>query len=185
MQIVGAEFAAARKTVAVATEAARAATAEAPATATAAMVIMAADGVPQCVKREAVVAVMAEEVAVTEAVAVVATAMPAFVVLEFVPAAIVAALVASELVSPVTATLVVMKLVPIAASTMTAFKTFTAALAAELVMTGEHMPKRMQRRAILPCEKTFVRATRTGKTMVMTHLGYSHLYLKMCCKIYI
>ncbi len=72
---------------------------------------------------------------------------------------------------------------------MTAFEVFAAlfaaALAAELVMTGERMPKRMQRRAVMPGEETFVRATRTGKTMVMTHVGYSHLCLKMCRKIYI
>jgi hypothetical protein len=76
---------------------------------------------------------------------------------------------------------------------MTAFEAFAAlfaaALAAELaaalIVTGERMPKRMQRRAVMPREETFVRATRTGKAMLMTHAGYSHLCLKMCRKIYI
>ena len=67
MQVVGTEFAAARKTVAVAAEAAWAA-AEAPAATAAARLMMAADGMPQGVRREAV-----EAVAV---VAVVAGAAP-------------------------------------------------------------------------------------------------------------
>ncbi|WP_424782286.1 hypothetical protein, partial [Paraburkholderia sp.] len=100
-----------------------------------------------------------------------------------------ATLVAVKLMPAATATFVVVKLVPVATPAATAVEAFTAsfttALAAERVVTGERMPKRMQRRAVMPGEETVVRATRTGKTMLMTHLGYSHLCLKMCRKIYI
>jgi hypothetical protein len=170
LQIVGAEFAAARKTVAVATEAARATAAEASVATTTAMLAMTADRVPQCVKREAVVPVMAEAAVVAEAAAFTMVAMAALVAVKLVPAAM--------------AALVAMKLVPVATAAMMAFEV-SAALAAALIVTGERMPKRMQRRAVMPREETLVRATRTGKAMLMTHAGYSHLCLKMCRKIYI
>jgi hypothetical protein len=138
--------------------------------------------------------VVAEAVAVTEAAAVVAftalamAAIATLVAAELVPA-VTATLVAAELVPAVMATLVAMELVPVATPAMVRFKASTAcittALAAVLVVTGECMPKRVQGRAVMPCEETFVRAMRTGTTMLMTHLGYSHLCLKMCRKIYI
>jgi hypothetical protein len=43
----------------------------------------------------------------------------------------------------------------------------------------------MQRPAFVAGVETVVRHARTGKTVMMTHLGYSRLCLKMCLKIYI
>jgi hypothetical protein len=135
------------------------------------------------------VAVAAAVVAFTTFAASAMAAIAALVALEFVATAITAASVAAELVSAATATRVAVKLVRVTTPAVTALEIFTAcfttALATERVVTGERMPKRMQRRAIMSCEETFVRATRTGKTMLMTHLGHSHLCLKMCRKIYI
>jgi hypothetical protein len=215
LQVVRAEFAAARKTVAIAAEAAGAA-AEAPATATAAAcVVMTADRMPQRLRRKAMVAVVAVVAVMTcvglefAAAAVacgvaVKLARVAFAALAPVRALTTlttrAALVAfttwttsamsTQSVAGKRAALagaipLALRCLPLATSTVTAFRLDAAALAMKRLVTNERMPEFMERRTGLICVKTFVRATRTGKTMLMSHSGHSRECLKMCLKIYI
>jgi hypothetical protein len=65
-----------------------------------------------------------------------------------------------------------------------AFASF-AWCATRFVVARERMPECMKRRRFAAGVRTVVRFVRTGKSMVMTHLGYSRLCLKMCRKIYI
>jgi hypothetical protein len=224
LQIVGAEFAAARKPVAVeaAGTSAKAAsafteTAAAPAAAT---FVMPSDGVPQRVQPEAAVAVTALAVGVGCELAVVFAAAfmvplvatfavragcelaavfaAAFVAPLAAPrvAAFVSVLVASaaevfaaaiqpaptaravfmagELAAPAVVARVGGDCSLVAAGAITTLELsaarFAAALATVRLMAGEGMPERMERRAVRTGEE-IVRTTRTGKTVMMTHLG--------------
>jgi hypothetical protein len=202
LQVVRAEFSAARETVAVAAEAARAAAeASATATATAARVVMAADRVPQCVGKEAVVVAVPAVMTVAVVLAVMAVLTPVSVcvaaataaedvVVEFASATVIvfpapARLVAEELAVLAAAWPVGVGPMRVAASAVTALEVGAAALAAMRLQAGERVPERLERRMVLACREVSVRAARTGKPVWMSHSRLSREYLKMCLKIYI
>jgi hypothetical protein len=152
---------------------------------------MTADRVPQRVQRKAGVAVMRLTAVVARVrleVAAAEVAWSAFagrgVALRLVLAST-ARFVAGELVALAPWLAVAVERAPIVALTVAALEFRAAALAVKHLMARESVPERMQRCALMVCVETIVHIARTGKTVLMTHSGYSRECLKMCLKIYI
>jgi NAD(P)-dependent dehydrogenase (short-subunit alcohol dehydrogenase family) len=101
--------------------------------------------------------------------------------------------VAGEFTSCAPALFVAVEGLVMARSAMTAAKShvagFIATLAARFAAIGllanNSMPESVERRTRFARGKLLVRAARTGKAMVMTHLGTPRECLKMYLKIYI
>jgi hypothetical protein len=139
---------------------------------------MTADRVPQRVQRKAGVAVM-------RLTAVVARVRLEVAAAEVAWSAFAGCGVALRLAALAPWLAVAVERAPIVALTVAALEFRAAALAVKRLMARESVPERMQRCALMVCVETIVHIARTGKTVLMTHSGYSRECLKMCLKIYI